>query len=907
MFNLTQAIGQWRRKIQAGQAIEDGDLAELEGHLMDKIEDLIARGMKEEEAFRAAEAEFGRSKDLDADFFRARSRREGARPSWRRWRFVPPLIASYIKIALRKIERQKVYALINIAGLSVGLACCTVIILYVTNELSYDTFHPDSRRLYRIATHRIHQVGEDRSSTTPGPLGPELLRSYPQIERAVRVVAPYENAGHVLVVSGEKRFFENRVWFVDRDIYQVFRLPFLQGRPQTSLEKPNAAVITEGTARKYFGKESPLGQTLQIEIDYDTGSTELQDYEVTGVVKDSPANTHFKYDLLLSMPTLLQNVPSFEEDWLEYHAKYTYVKLSPTAEAVDFEKQIQRAASIVYQKYEEARSRKMELFEFFLQPLSRIHMDSRLGEEMEPPGNWYYIYIYSAVALLILLVGCMNFVNLSIALSATRTREVGLRKVVGASRGYLVGQFLGESFLITLLAFCLSFGLVYSLLFPFNRMAGTELSLDGLTQPAVLAALAGLLFAVSLGSGFYPAFVLTAFKPVSILQGRLAPASRGTLMQTLLVVGQFAVSIFLVICTLTVGQQLNFMRGRALGFDLEQKLVLRVKSNLSRLRRDYETIKNSFLQNPAITGATVSSSVPGDPADAGYYLTTRPGDFKNAARLKVITVDYNFIPEFKIKMVAGRAFQRGLGNDENEAYLINLAGVKELGFSSPQEALEKSYMAHYHRMTKRIIGVTDDFHYRGMQTAVEPLILDIESSLMDTITLSVRMGSPNDLLGFVRRVWDEHFPGVPFEYSFLDEDFDRQYRYEKQMGHLLGITTTLGLIVACLGLFGMASFIARRREKEIGIRKVLGASTHDIVAILAGRFVRLIGLAAVIASPLALYSMNTWLRDFAYRVHMDAAIFLAAAFGALAIALLTVGLQGFRAAVANPADSLRNE
>jgi len=347
MFNLTQAIKRWRRKIQAGQAMEDGDLAELEGHLMDKIEDLIVRGMNEEEAFRAAEAEFGRSKDLDADFFRARSRREGARPSWQRWRFVPPLVASYIKIALRKIERQKVYALINIAGLSVGLACCAVIILYVTNELAYDKFHPDSRRVYRIATHRINQVGEDRYSTSPGPLGPELLRSYPQIGRAVRIVAPYENASHVLVVSGEKRFFENRVWFVDRDVYQVFRMPFLQGHPQTALEKPKAVVITEGTARKYFGKESPLGQTLQIEIDYDTGSTELQDYEVTGVVKDSPANTHFKYDLLLSMPTLLQNIPSFEEDWLEFHQKYTYVKLSPTAEAADFEKQIQRVAAIV--------------------------------------------------------------------------------------------------------------------------------------------------------------------------------------------------------------------------------------------------------------------------------------------------------------------------------------------------------------------------------------------------------------------------------------------------------------------------------------------------------------------------------------------------------------------------------
>jgi len=349
------------------------------------------------------------------------------------------------------------------------------------------------------------------------------------------------------------------------------------------------------------------------------------------------------------------------------------------------------------------------------------------------------------------------------------------------------------------------------------------------------------------------------------------------------------------------------MKGRALGFSLEQKLILRVQSNLQHLRRDFEAIKQDFLQNPSITGATVSSCVPGDRKDSGYYLTSKAEDFRNAPYLRVITMDYDFIPEYEIKMVAGRPFQRSLGNDEKASYLINLAGVKELGFSSPEEALGKSFMASYHRMTKRIIGVTDDFHYRGMQEIVEPIIMDIEDSLMNTITLSIRVENMNELMRFINKKWDEHFPGVPFEYSFLDESFDREYRYEDQMGRLLGIITTLGFIIACLGLFGLASFVARYRTKEIGIRKVLGASTSNIVAMLSKKFFLLILISVMIASPIAWYSMNKWLQDFAYRIDLNLVVFFVAAGGALAIALATVCIQGIRAAVANPANSLRDE
>ncbi len=907
MFDLEKAIKDWRKALNKNEALEDGYKEELECHLRDKIDYLIGNGSSEDKAFEEAVKKIGEPDSLGAEYFKTDTRSASGRPPWKKSRWLPPLFSNYFKIGLRKIKRQRFYSLINLAGLALGLSCCAVIILYVTNELSYDSFHKDADRIYRIAVHRISAIGEFQFVATPAPLGPELIRNYPQVEQAVRVVPPYENASHVLVVRGVKRNFEDRIWFADEDIFELFQMPFVQGNLQTALIRPNTVVITERMAKKYFGEEAPLGQTLQIEIDYDTGIVELQDYEVTGIIKNAPANTHLKYDMFLSMETMRSNLSSFEEDWFNPKPKYTYVKLAPGTAVADFEEKLKRISSFLIQRYSEKYNREMDLYRLFLQPVTRIHMYSHLMREIEPSGNWYYIYIYSIIAFLILLIGCMNFINLSAALSTTRTREVGLRKVVGAQRRQLVWQFLGESFLITFISFILAFGLTFLLLIPFNQMAGTELTLAGLTQPVVLLSLLGLLLFVSIGSGIYPGLILTALSPVSVLQGRLASTSRGALVQKVLVVGQFAISIFLVICALIVFKQLQFMKGRALGFDLEQKLVLRVKSNMEHLRRDYEAIKNDFLQNPSITGATVSSSVPGDKADSGYYMTPRIEDFKGAPFIKVITMDYDFISEYGIKIVAGRSFQRGAGNDEREAYLINLAGVKELGFSSPEEALGKNFQASYHRINKRIIGITDDFHYRGMQEVVEPLVMDIENSLFETITLSLRVENMNDLMRFIRSTWNEHFPGVPFEYSFLDESFDREYRYEEQMGRMLGIITTLGFLIACLGLFGLASFVARNRTKEIGIRKVLGASTPNIVAMLSKKFILLVLISIIIASPIAWYSMNSWLQDFAYRINMNLFVFFVAAVVALAIALATVSIQGIRAAMANPVNSLRNE
>jgi len=907
MFDFEKAIGRWRKSFHGSEAIEEGALEELEGHLRDKVEDLMGRGKTGEEAFAEAVEKIGKKELLDEDFFQAAARKAGGRAPWKKSRFGAGLMPNYLLTAVRKIRRQKLFSFINIAGLAVGLACCAVIILYVVNELSYDRFHPASDRTYRIASRTVNAVGESTGVSTGNAMAPTIRREFPQAEEVVRITPPPENADHVLAVCGDKRFFENRVWFVDESVFRVFRIPFLQGDSGKALSDPFSVVLTESMARKYFGGEPALGKTVRLEIDYDTGATELEDFRVTGVVRDAPRNTHFKYDLLLSGSTLLRHLADYDTDYLDYHFDYTYVRLAPSADPVAFGGLLQRVAEEGARVYEQRFNRPAGKTDYFLQPVASIHMRSRFQGEIDPPGNWTYISIYSLIAFLILLIGCLNFINLSAVLSATRTKEVGLRKVIGAGRGQLARQFLGESFLITFLSFCLSLVLTAALLVPFNRMAGTELMLGGLAQPAVFLPLLGLLVLVAVGSGAYPAFLLTSFRPAAMFRGELDTAARGAWIQKALVVGQFAVSIFLVICSVTAFRQLGFMRGQALGFDLGKKLVLPVQSNISHLRRDYEAIKADFLKNPDILGATISSSVPGDIDEGGYYLTTREGDFRGAPRLLVNTVDFDFIRVFGLKMIAGRPFDPANRSDINEAFVINRAGLKELGLASPEDALGKRYQAHYNRRWKTIIGVVEDFHYRGMRENVRPLLLDIEPSLLDTLTLSVRTTNRDSVMKHIRAVWESHFPGVPPAASFLDERFDRLYRYEEQMSRLLALTTILGLMIACLGLFGLAYFTAGLKRKEIGIRRVLGASSSSVVALLSKRFAGLVLLSALLAGPPAWFAVNRWLQEFAYRVRPGGLIFAAVAAGALAIALATVGLQGWKAARKNPVNSLRNE
>ncbi len=812
------------------------------------------------------------------------------------------MLIYYLKIAWRNILKHKFYFFLNVSGLAAGIACSMVIILYVVNEVTYDAHHPDADRVYRIAVHKNTVVGEHRSLYTSAPLAPLLRRQEPQVQAVARIVPPLENAGHVLVTRGEHRFFEKRVFFVDPELFDVLGFRSLQGESASALHQPGMIFITQSIAHKYFPHEPPLGQALRLELDYDTGTAVTEDFTIRGILQDPPANSHLQYDVLISMATMLRYRPDFNENWFEYPAKYTYVKLVPGADVQAFEKQLSSYAVNLTASNKHIRS-----YAYFLQPLRSIHLHSNLQGELGAVGSLYYMAIYGAVALLVLLIGCMNYINLSASLAATRTREVGIRKVAGSRRRDLVVQFLSESFILTFMAFLLASLLFSQLVLFFNAMANTRIAWHDLARPEVLCTLFFLFLVISLAAGGYPALILSGFKPISMLQNRFS-LQGGRNVQRVLVLGQFVISIFLVVCTLVVFHQLNYMKGKSLGFERGQKIVLDIKSNQNYFRRNYEAIKTDLLSQSGIAGAAASSKIPGNLDDSGYYLW--PGSARTQekpVRLKALIIDTEFTSLYGITLAAGRPFLPAQTTDRQDAFVINEAGVHALGFKQPEEALGQQYFAHYNGKVGRIIGVTRDFHFMGMKDAADPMILDLESSLLRYLTIETAPGEVRAVLEKIEAVWQRHFPGVPFEYAFLDETFARVYRYEEQMGRLLGIVTGLGISIALLGLFGMVAFFSHLRRKEFGIRKVLGASISQIVVLMTRDYLYLILLAGLLAVPAAWITTQRWLQDFAYHITPGVPVFVFAFLATAIIALVVILYQGAQAARDNPADALRCE
>lgn len=814
------------------------------------------------------------------------------------------MLLNYLKITLRNIKKHKGFSFINIAGMSVGMASCMVIFLYVVSELTYDRYHDDSDCIYRVAMWWKVPSGEFQSAGINAGLAPELSDNFPQVECAARYMPVRDR----IVRNGDMHFFENRAGYADQEIFDIFHIPFVYGNPRSALVKPWTVVITRSTAEKYFGKQNPVGKTIEIKEGANRGArfrsspdSYNADFEITGVVDDPPSNTHFKYDILISSKQLKLDV--LRQSWHDRQT-YTYIKLDPNVEVNNFEEQIGRIAQdrVGRQLKEWGQERR-----YFLQPLTAIHFQSNLQGEMEPPGNMSYVVIYSLIGFMVLLIGCMNFINLSNSRSVYRAKEVGMRKVLGAGRFQLVRQFLGESLSITTIAMGFSFLICQILLQLFNEAAGTTLALSQIVHPYVLLTLAGLIVFVGIVAGGYPATVLTAFKPVSALKGHSSAGTRGSFMIKVLVVFQFTISIFLIIGTLTVFQQLKFMKSRALGFDKEQKIVIPFRHN-STFSRNFNTIKKEFLGYHTIVGATASSSAPGRRPSEGYLSQTKAIK-QPAKKLNSIAVDYDFISQYKIEMAAGRPLQKDK-NDANNAILINESAVRFLGYKSPEEAIGKRwYLGWYDgsKVSREIIGITKDFHYRGMQETVEPLFMVYAPFDFNTLTLTLETGTQGETLSFIENLWQKLYPAVPYEGYFLDEDFDRQYRAEEQIGKLLSIVAGMGLIISTLGLLGLAAFMTQQKTKEIGIRKVLGASVSSIALMFSKTFSRWVLLASLIAFPLAYYATNRWLQNFAYRVQVAPLLFLMAAAIALAVALLSISFHIFKTARANPVDSIRYE
>lgn len=800
------------------------------------------------------------------------------------WRMI--MIKNYFKIALRNFKRNKVYSLINVAGFAVGMACCLLILVYIRHELSYDRYHKDGERICRI----VQDIRTKTTNRVFAPISPmvatTLKAEYPQVENAARVLTTRSR----LVRREEKLFYEDRFMYADQELFDVLTIPLLRGNPQEALLRPNTLVISERMALKYFGHDDPLGKTLEIN---------QQEYEVTGIAADPPANTHLKYDLIASMETLAE----WEEMTNWYSTMfYTYLKLRPGVNADEFSQQISRLAD---KHVGEQLKEWGDTYHYFIQPLSSIHLHSHLRYEAEPPGNPLYVAIFSYVGLFILLIAGLNFMNLSTARSSNRAKEVGLRKVVGAQKPQLIGQFLGESLLVTILSLGLAMILTRITIPLINNLTGLTLKFGQLLTPVVMLTLIGGSVLVGLAAGMYPAFVLSAFRPVATIKGMRRSGSHGFALRTVLVITQFAISVALIFGTLVISRQFNFMKNQYLGFEKEQKLILPLRGGIS-VKENYESVKDFFSNHPSIAGATVSSSVPGRGVSNFAISLVGEEESKNQSMFHLY-FDHDFIPQYGIEMVAGRAFQKEIRTDIQGAFLINEAAIKAFGWRSPEEAIGKRLQTGFGGRTNPIIGVTKNFHYRGLQSEVEPLVMEFHPSVFRYLTLSINISDLKETLAFVESQWKAMFPGYPYESFFLDTDFDQQYKAEEQVGNIFGIFTFLGLFIACLGLLGLASFTAESRTKEIGIRKVLGASTAGIAVMLSKQFTKWVLLSSIIAWPVAYYFMDRWLKNFAYRTSIDIATFIISGLLVLVIALLTVSYQSVRAAVANPADSLRYE
>ena len=793
------------------------------------------------------------------------------------------MLKNYFKIAFRNLWRHRVFSLINILGLTVGMTACFLIFLYVRFELSYDKFHSKGDRIYRI----ICDIKTPTETMKPGgpswAVGPHLMGGFPQVEAAVRTTDD-----ELLVRKGNVKFQEKKSLWADSSFFQVFDFKLIKGNPHTALNDPLNVVFSESAVKKYFGNTDPIGQTILLTGDGFTA-------KVTGVMKDIPENSMIQADMLVSMNTLTRKLnPNLDNQWGNYGNR-TYVLLKPGANAAAFEKQI----PAFLEKMNGTEMKQLNMYPtLMLEKFPEAYLHSTRNDSNS--GSIKNVYIFSIVAIFILLIACFNFVNLTTARSAERAKEVGIRKVVGAGRRQLTAQFIGESVMICIIAFILTLGAAALLLPSFNLLAGKTLSKGIFDNWQFI----GILFLASIGigllAGIYPALVLSSFKPVTVLKGRFATGTKGILLRKGLVISQFTISIALIISTIIVYLQMNFMRSQDLGFSKDQMMVINSNGDPAR-----DAFMHAVEGLPNVKSVSMSSSVPGGGNMGAYSKIQNAKGEMQIANLDLYFVDFDYLKQFNIKMAAGRMFSRQFMTDTTQAMILNESAVKSFHYKSAQDAVGRDFN-QWGRQGK-IIGVIKDFHFKSLQEEIKPLSMRIEPNGCSLVSIKVSGNNLPFTISAIENKWNALIPARPFSYFFLDEFFDEQYKSEQRFGKLFLNFAILAIIISCLGLLGLASYSTMQRTREIGIRKVLGATIPNIVNLLSRDFLTLVGIAIIIASPIAWFAMHKWLQDFAYRIPISWWIFAVAAVAATIIAILTVSFQAIKAAVANPVKSLRTE
>jgi putative ABC transport system permease protein len=812
------------------------------------------------------------------------------------------MVKNYLKIAIRNITKQKTYSIINVSSLAIGLAVCLLISLYIKDELSYDAHHENADRIFRLISYTTNTEGNEFiSARSSGMLGYVLSSDVPDIEHIVRFSDVWND---ILVRHNEKKFYDGPLFFTDSTVFKILHLPFIYGNPKTALNRPNTIVITEKIAEKYFGNKNPLGETLLINISGD------RYYEITGVIKNIPLSTHLHFNFLASVNSL-ERYKNSQSNWFDSDF-YTYVKLKQNNY-----QQIQNQLNYLVEKYigKELKAKNIK-YSYKLQPIKDIYLHSNFAHEIgtgdalaKDFNKLINIRIFSIIAIFVLIIACFNYINLSTARSIKRAKEVGLRKVVGANQIQLIEQFIGESVTISILALIISLVIVEILLPWFNELTSKEIPFLFFTEIPILLILLSIFLIVGIIAGIYPAFILSQFQPIKALNSIGQKNSKGKVTRNILIVFQFIISFVLIVGTVIVFRQLHFMKTSDLGFDKEQILVLPFKNR--DMMVNAETIKQEFLNHHSILSGTAPMRPPGRMV-IGQGVRKIGEDKTNAIHVNYEGIDYDYMETFKLKLVAGRDFNRDYKMDTHGAYIINESASKALGWTSPEQAIgQKITNRHGHKWLDfdgEIIGVIKDFHFYSMHSEIQPLVLTLHPHIKPEM-LCLKLATQNlpETRKFIETKWSELFPNYPCEYFFLDDDFNRFYQSDERLSKLVSIFSTLAIIIAIIGLLGLVSFTTEQMTKEIGIRKVLGASVTNIVKMLNQQFIKLLIVANVISYPIAYYVMSKWLQNFSYRINISLTIFIFVGIFVLFISILAVSYQTLRAATANPVDALHCE
>lgn len=871
MFDLEKAVREWKKELGSNPSLEAGFIAELEESLRDDIEELVRQGMPEEQAFRQVAAEMGRADAIGAEFHRAYTPRRSGRPSWRAPRFVPALAWDYLRVALRKFKRQKFSALINLSGLAAALAVGILISLWVRDELGYDRYLANRDHLFLLT---IEFPNGTLDSNVPYALAPALAREYPEIRGYTRI---YE-LGMITTCSFSYQpengprvmHYEDSVDLVDPGFFAMFSFPFIQGDPATALRDRNAVVIRDEAARKYFGDENPLGKKVTF--------NNREDLVVSGVIR-IPPGSHLRPDFVVPLPNALTE----DWDWRDP----SYVLLDPRTSPGSF------GEKIVGSLNKHFPQPLPDTFKVGLLPIAKVHLGF---------GRMTYVYVFSLIAVFILAIACLNYMNLATAKSGSRSREVGLRKVVGAGRAQLIQQFLGEALLMSTLAFALALALA-RLLLPFmNGLTGKKLTLFAGSGPVLAAYFLGLTMLVGIVAGSYPAFFLSARRPVDALRPASSFKSRRSLFRVVSVVGQFTISVLLIACTLAVFRQLQYIRTRPLGLRTEH--VLQVKYNPSLLK-NFESFKRDLLLDPSVLHVTRGQAAP---YNEDYKTGGVDWDGKDPARMEVIRyaiTDFDLFETFGMEFAAGRSFSAGLPGD-SQNYVVNEKAAAYMGLKEPLGARLKFW-----GQEGRIIGVVKDFHHVSLHREIMPQVFTINprfhAGTIKFIFIKVSPGGLPQTLRAVRETAEKYAPDYPFEAAFLDRGTASLYESEERLGKIFTAFAFLAVFISCLGILGLAAYSAEQRTKEIGIRKVLGSTVPGIVARISRSFSLCILAANLIAWPIAYFAMIRWLRGFAYRTGLGLDLFVAAGLISLFSAALPIVYQSLKAAVADPVKTLRYE